>query len=181
VFQIPGEAERVDPVDRHEAESRQEPEQKRPNLAQTRRAGRAYERQTEGLAPAHPLTVEKIMSKPAVTISEFDRVQEVREFVKGKNFRHFPVVGADGSLVGILSDRDLLGSLSGDTKISELMSQRVFTVDPQARIREVIAFMLDEKISCFPVLATDRSILGIVTRTDILKSLLIHNPVEVWR
>jgi acetoin utilization protein AcuB len=47
------------------------------------------------------------MSTPAITIREDVPLQEVREILQARNFRHLPVVDGDDKLMGMVTDRDL--------------------------------------------------------------------------
>ena len=52
------------------------------------------------------------------------------------------------------------------------MTRKVSTVSADDTIEEAAVIMLNKKISCLPVLALSGEILGIITKTDLLKSLV---------
>jgi acetoin utilization protein AcuB len=96
-----------------------------------------------------------------------------------------PVVD-DGRVVGILSQRDLFrsalitalgfgrkvtSSLIKTIKIKEVMTEKVFTISPDASIKDAARQMMDKKIGCLPVVEGDR-LVGLVTETDMLRYVL---------
>ncbi len=161
-------------------------EQPKADLKNSKREGspkrhlpKGYEDQIEDSALSHPLVVEAIMSRSPMTVLENATSDDIKNLMRKTQYRHFPVMSAEGSLVGIVSDRDLC--LNSESRISEVMTKKVITVDPKAPLREVVALMLHEKLPCLPVIDSTHAIVGIVTSTDILKTFLTHPPVEIWR
>lgn len=93
--------------------------------------------------------------------------------------RHLPVV-EDGRVVGMLSERDVLGVVAppeGDEhptglgrRVEEFMSRDVFSVAPDASVRTVIDEMLSRRIGAVLVIENDE-LLGIVSYVDVLEAL----------
>jgi CBS domain-containing protein len=99
-----------------------------------------------------------------------------------KRIRHLPVLD-EGRVVGVVSQRDLFRSalatalgygekaqktLLRTIRVKEVMSEPAITVSPEASAKEAIHLMLEHKIGCLPVIE-GRTLLGIVTETDILR------------
>ena len=87
---------------------------------------------------------------------------------------HHLVVMADSQVVGVLSDRDA-GGRSGAvmrdrSRVSDLMSTSVVTVDSETTIRRMANLMRGRTIGCLPVVDGKR-LVGIVTVTDLLELL----------
>jgi len=84
--------------------------------------------------------------------------------------RHMPVVDADGSVVGIVSDRDikLAWTRGPDTQVGDAMSKYVQWVHPDHPARRAVEIMITRKIGSVPVIA-DGLLVGIVTETDFLR------------
>ena len=121
------------------------------------------------------------MSRNVVTISADDSLWVVKEIMELGETRHLPVV-RKGTLVGVVSQRDLLhASLSNvmgipaqdqrifleGVNIGEVMSKPPISIDPDAAIGAAARMMAERKIGCLPVVAADE-LLGIVTETDVL-------------
>lgn len=131
--------------------------------------------------------VQQIMSKKVVTIGLADSVRTAYQIMVDHHFRHLPVVDASGTIIGILSDRDLQramkpkkSSLDVDSEIEfdskhrveDFMSWPVRTVSIDARVYDLTETMLNEKISALLVLGEHERAKGIVTTDDLLKFLL---------
>jgi CBS domain-containing protein len=96
--------------------------------------------------------------------------------------RHIPVV-EDGRLMGLLSERDLLGAaattifgLKQKSKsallktflIKDVMKKKVVTVTPETSIKDAAHLMKEKRIGCVPVVSAG-ALVGLVTTTDILR------------
>ena len=100
-------------------------------------------------------------------------------------FRHMPVVGEGGKLVGIVSDRDLRNvlvfvndpeggrSVVGDKKltIGKVMTRDPLRADREDSVRTAVKLMIKHKVGCLPVCDENDRLLGIVTETDMLRLL----------
>lgn len=134
------------------------------------------------------LTAEQIMSKPVVTLPADATLNEAWELIRRRRFRHVPLVSHDKKLVGIISDRELLqaaakiGNTTGDTTqetVGQLVEARVLTALPSAPIREIARTLFEERIGAMPVVENG-TLVGIITRSDILRALVNHAGLELW-
>jgi CBS domain-containing protein len=82
-----------------------------------------------------------------------------------------PIMGI--SFVEVEKQKEVFQALNevSSIKISEIMSTRVLTVHASDSMEDVIPLMVKEKINRLPVVDRDGSLVGIVTRGDILKGL----------
>ena len=81
------------------------------------------------------------------------------------------VVMADGELVGVISERDLMRAIpdacSPNTPVSERMSRDVMTASPSTTVPEAMAIMIEGRFRHLPVVADGR-VLGIVSMRDLM-------------
>jgi acetoin utilization protein AcuB len=134
------------------------------------------------------LVAEQIMSSALVTVRETDSLQEALQLMSQEGFRHLPVVAEPGPrLLGIVSDRDGL-LMSADLESEEMdamtvagvMTTELITAAPETEIRLLAQTMVEYKISSLPVLDLDGLLVGIVTTSDVLRSIASHAPLDLW-
>ena len=114
-----------------------------------------------------------------------DLVSQVHHRMHRAAVRHLPIVAADGTLLGLLSDRDLrqagastLPSLSRyeaplrlmTLLVKDIMHTDVTTVGSETSLADAGQLLLEHKIGCLPVLHDDRTLVGMVTVTDLLRA-----------
>lgn len=81
-------------------------------------------------------------------------------------------------LAGVFSERDyarkviLQGKASRHTKVSEVMTGKVFYVTPESSIEECMALMTEKHIRHLPVLDEKENVLGVVSIGDVVKETI---------
>ena len=137
----------------------------------------------------------EIMTRNIVTLRENESLTEAYQLVTTKRFRHVPVIDESGKIVGVLSDRDLFRHAAGlnsvpenpqkawgaANQVKEIMSQPVLVGTPDTDIREVAQVLVRERIGCMPIVDESYQVVGIVTRSDVLRTLVVQAPLELWR
>jgi CBS domain-containing protein len=128
------------------------------------------------------MKVRELMTANVATVARNDELTIADDIMTMKRVRHLPVV-EDGRLVGILSQRDLfkaaLSTAMGfgekarkeflkTVPVKEVMTEEVFTIDPDADVRAAARRMLDRQVGCLPVLEKGK-LVGIITETDLLR------------
>lgn len=130
------------------------------------------------------MKVEDIMTKRVVTVGFDDALETVREIFKSTGFHHLLVVEGR-ELQGVVSDRDLLRSLSPfidsvvetqrdvgtlSKRVHQIMSRKPITLPPDADVAEAIQLFLTHQISCIPIVDSEFRPLGIVSWRNVLKT-----------
>jgi acetoin utilization protein AcuB len=131
------------------------------------------------------MKVEAMMNREVITISKHSTIHEGKERMKQHRIRHLPVVEDDGTLSGIVSDRDLLDWKGGQNEqahsalIESVMTQNVITAHPREFIEDLSSIFYDERIGCIPAVE-DGKVVGIITERDMLYTLIqltgAHQP-----
>lgn len=128
----------------------------------------------------------QIMTSPVVTASMDQKLSVIWSLFAKQIFHHLPLLDDDKKLQGIVSDRDLLRFAAnhqrelGDHPISRLMSRQVISVAPETEVRVIAEVMCKRSIGAVPVVDDNVVVVGIVTRSDILRTLVHQAPLELW-
>lgn len=126
------------------------------------------------------------MTTDPVTLLETDALRAAVELVLVRRVRHAPVVSEDGTLVGIVTDRDVKRMLPSpleapeteeyerlldETPVTRVMTREPVVIAQDATVAQAVRLMLQRRIGGMPVLADGR-LIGIFTETDALRGYL---------
>lgn len=114
-----------------------------------------------------PHHARDIMSKKVKYLYDGDLVSDAVFMMKKYELRHFPILNESKILIGMISDRDLIGK-KNNQKVTSFMNREVLTCLDTTRIQEMAKIMLHEKISALPIINHKYEMIGIVTLVDIL-------------
>ncbi len=130
------------------------------------------------------VSVIDVMTKVPVFATPQTPVSEAMALLEDVHARHLPVVEA-GSLVGMLSDRDLREyrlPLAEElwqpkqarrllaTPVSDLMATEVLSVDSESDVDEAARLMLENAVGALPVVEPGtESLVGIISYVDVLQ------------
>ena len=127
--------------------------------------------------------VKDIMNREPVTVEMDTTLERVRNLFT-KAATHHIIVVRDREPIGIISDRDVLRTVSPFVgKLSErpqdlstlnrlahqVMSRNLITVRPDTPNTEAIGLLLQHRISALPVLSDRGNLIGIVSWRDLLR------------
>jgi tRNA nucleotidyltransferase (CCA-adding enzyme) len=121
----------------------------------------------------HPPTARDLMSSPVRTIRPETTIEEAQRILLRYGHSGLSVVNAEAQLVGIISRRDLDIALHhgfSHAPVKGYMATNLKTITPDTTLPEIEALMVTYDIGRLPVLQ-DKQLLGIVTRTDVLRQL----------
>ena len=116
-----------------------------------------------------------IMSDKVITINMEEPVVAAARLLKNYNIGALPVCGNDGTLRGMLTDRDIvLRCVAGEsnpqtTPVKEIMSRGIITAQPFDDIQKAVSLMSQDQVRRLPVLDKGR-VVGIVALSDMARS-----------
>jgi acetoin utilization protein AcuB len=113
------------------------------------------------------MLVKSVMTRPVVTTEPHASVRSAEALMREGRFRHLPVV-AHGRVVGIVSDRDVVGRDS--PTVGEVMHAPVISVTP---VEVAARLLIDKKIGALPVLGAAAQLMGIVSQTNLFEVLAL--------
>ncbi len=117
------------------------------------------------------------------TVKPDASVSELLAGLAEKNIGAMVVVGADGSLEGIVSERDVVRQLhkqgSGvlEQPVSKIMTSVIATCKKTDTIDAISALMTENRVRHVPVLDNDR-LIGIVSIGDVVKNRIDELEAE---
>jgi acetoin utilization protein AcuB len=121
------------------------------------------------------ISIGELMTHAPYTIGSDQTLAAAHRMMREHGLRHLPVLRG-GRLVGVLTQRDLyfLETISGVDvaidKVADAMSPEVYTVAPEAQLRDVARTMADRKLGC-AVVVYKGQVVGIFTSIDALRHL----------
>ena len=118
--------------------------------------------------------ISTLMTENPVHLDPEARIEDAWKIMHTHRVRHVPVVKGD-KLVGLVTQKDLLVNAQNRSlltlPVAEIMVFRVSTITTDTTAEEAAKVMLNDKISCLPVVEDDKFV-GIITETDFLKLLI---------
>ena len=138
--------------------------------------------------PAPVSLAEQIMSKPAVTIGINDTVGRARDLMTSRGIGLLPVLGHDGRIEAIITRGDITRqrirySDLAKMPVGAIARFDVLTAGPQTNIRELARVLIEQDIRGMPIVdqgGDPPRVIGVVTRSDILRALINYAPLELW-
>lgn len=119
------------------------------------------------------MKVREIMTRRVIAATEETTAIDLARKVLSGFFSGLPVVDANGHVVGVVSERDLLSIIADDpkklyeTRASDIMTTPAICVDEDAEIQEVVSLILENRFVRIPV-TRDGVLVGIASRSDVL-------------
>ena len=138
-------------------------------------------------------TVADVMSTNVISARPQDSFAHLTTLLRGAAIRAVPVVDDDCTLLGVVSEADLMAAVArpegyearrwwrprhirrqapeskaGATTAAELMTTDVETAAPATRVSAAARAMLRQHLSWMPVCDEDRRVVGVLGRSDVL-------------
>jgi acetoin utilization protein AcuB len=140
--------------------------------------------------------IDASMTRDVVSIDQDAGILEARDLMKKHRFHHLPVVDQDNTLIGIVTDRDILRALpsaflnDAETerdaesfarhKVKDIMSRNVYTVSPTNTLEDALLLMEKVPVGAFPVVDQQGKLQGIISIRDLMRAFInvlgIHEP-----
>lgn len=132
------------------------------------------------------MNIEQIMSNIVVTVEMDDSLKIVKEIFDHAGFHHLLVVDESEKLFGVISDRDLLRSISPhigtpsetsrdlatlNKRAHQILTRKPISLFKGATVKDAIKIFNTHKISCIPIISINKKPCGIVSWRDILRAI----------
>ena len=134
-------------------------------------------------------TVKDVMSTHVIAVRQGAPYKEMAAMLHEQRVSAFPVIDEDNKVIGVVSEADLLAkeALEGTvprtlqsltqphlrTQVNavtaaDLMTRPPVTIGPDEPVTRAARLMFDRRVKRLPVTSEDGTLIGIVTRSDVL-------------
>ncbi|MHB1420168.1 MAG: CBS domain-containing protein [Bacillota bacterium] len=137
------------------------------------------------------MPASEVMTRTVISVHTGETLESVLEILMRHNISGLPVLDAQNRVVGVISEADFVQLLSNDQatgasgKIfsffrkehtygitaADAMSTPAITRSKETSIKDIASMMIEKKVNRVPIVDKDGRLLGIVTRSDIVKAL----------
>ena len=138
------------------------------------------------------MRAKDVMSNGTTSLGDDATVKEAIELLINTGVSAMPVLDKDGIMIGIVSEADLIRCASPEAwqreladdsvvekgpsqPVTEVMTKTVITVDENLPLAEVAKVMSVQRVKRVPV-TRGKSVVGVLSRVDLLKALLSRRP-----
>lgn len=154
---------------------------------------RAYQHAIKRLISS--VKARDVMTREVAVVTESTPLREVAQLMAERDVSGVPVVDSRGSVVGVISEKDILESMGADKSssfmrliaiclggkgclavpsrakvASDIMTQPALTVPEDMPIMEIAQLMTARRVNRLPVVDEQGRITGIVSRADVVRS-----------
>lgn len=131
----------------------------------------------------------QLMSSPVITLGGNESIQQAYQLFLHHDIHVAPVMEEE-KIIGIQTEKALLHCLIYDEgkniqylrgkRVHDTLIRRVLTADPVTDVRRIAQVMLDYHLHGLPIVDKKGKLVGIVTRSDLLKGVAGHPPLTLW-
>jgi CBS domain-containing protein len=144
------------------------------------------------------VTAKDIMTKEVISVHPEASLLDVAKILAEHNFDGVPVANEDNTIAGIVTEYDLINKTSAvhlptlqvvlrnlpqfkkeeahfqeeilQLKVADIMNKEPLTISPDTTYDEIIKlFREHHRVNPIPVVDTDRKIIGVISRFDVLR------------
>lgn len=116
------------------------------------------------------------MTTNVVSIQAGATVEDAARLLARNRISGMPVVDADGALVGLVTEHDLIARQGH--AVADIMSRSVISISPDTEVEQVSHLLTDQRIRRVPVLENGR-VVGIVSRSDLVRQIAMRWVCDV--
>ena len=133
------------------------------------------------------MLIREWMTRNVISVTPETSMFKASRLMKENNIRRLPVMGADGKLIGIISDRDIrtaspskattldmheLYYLLSEVKVKDIMTRQPVTILETETVDTAAVVMDEKEIGGLPVMSETGELVGIITDRDVFKVLI---------
>ncbi len=125
------------------------------------------------------LEAKDIMTENVISVTEETPIYQAVEILVENNISGIPVIAEDRTLIGILTEKDVLSLFYGNEgdenlTVQDFMTPHTVFFDANENLVNVCDYLLNNYFRRVPVVSDDK-LVGIISRRDIIKHALDKN------
>ncbi|MFH7903893.1 MAG: CBS domain-containing protein [Candidatus Aenigmatarchaeota archaeon] len=133
------------------------------------------------------MKAKDIMSTQIIFANLDESLYEISKKLTSHNISGLPVLDESGKIVGIISQTDIIKLLErfGEEKFKEIKAKdvikrrkRLIVAKPTTTLKTLLKLMIKYDISRIPIVDENKKVIGIVSKSDIIKLLASHFEKE---
>src|ERR671933_1021281 len=119
-------------------------------------------------------TIRELMTKNPKTVTADSSIADAARIMRDEDTGVVPIVDGN-NLVGVVTDRDIAirvvaeGKDAQGTKVRDVASKDLVTVDPQQDLDEALRLMAQHQVRRLPVVEEDGRLVGIIAQADVAR------------
>ncbi len=124
----------------------------------------------------------QLMTHPVLTIYTNQTLEELHDKFIKYGVNQLPVITPQLEIIGLVDRVETLEAVyrNNGQVIEDIMQTEVITVDPISDVRRVARVLHEYQLSALPVVNQQDHLVGIITKTDLLKALIKEPPLSLW-
>jgi CBS domain-containing protein len=135
--------------------------------------------------PSQVFLLADIMSTKVISLSAQASVADAWQLFQRHGFQHIPITDENNTVLAMLADRDILQGPAAQENINlknimQFATKQVFCFSPDTDIRQATRTLYEYDLGALPIISDEHELLGIVTRTDIIKTVSHYGSLELW-
>ena len=117
--------------------------------------------------------INDLMTESVIVTEPHKSIDHVRGMMERNKIGAIPVVDHDGQPVGIVSSTDLIPELNGNSPVSTIMTEKVYTIPKYDDVSVAARLMRNHKIHRV-VVTHEQKVVGVISAFDLLKLVDEH-------
>ena len=131
----------------------------------------------------HQLKIKDVMTTAILTGNKKQTMRHIQALLRENKVAGIPIV-EDKHLIGLVSTEDIINALEKgyiDSPVEERMTKNVIHLQDDMPVSFAISYLNKYRYGRFPVLNKNHELVGILTSTDVIRTLLVEMNREVLR
>lgn len=130
------------------------------------------------------MEVKQFMTDGIEALTPTETVLNASRLMKKHNIGSIPVIDENSQVIGLVTDRDIVIRVFADilpmsTKIEDIMTQPVYTIEQSAEVGFAISLMADKQVRRLPVVDHEQKLVGMISLGDLAIHQLTDGRAEM--